>query len=81
LGAVNRVIDHPDLEDVGLTRLAYMTDEAVEDRDAFLEKRPRTGVSSRAIARRRVALRIFLSRRRGRRNLDDGMNSPMEGAS
>ena len=77
MGAVNRVVDHADLEDVGLqwaakingkspqaqrmlkfafnllddglvgqqifageaTRLAYMTDEAVEGRDAFLEKR------------------------------------------
>jgi naphthoate synthase len=28
------------------TRLAYMTDEAVEGRDAFLEKRPRTGTGS-----------------------------------
>ena len=26
------------------TRLAYMTDEAVEGRDAFLEKRPPTGL-------------------------------------
>ena len=77
MGAVNRVVDHADLENVGLdwaakinakspqaqrmlkfafnllddglvgqqifageaTRLAYMTDEAVEGRDAFLEKR------------------------------------------
>lgn len=77
MGAVNRVIDHADLESAGLewaakingkspqaqrmlkfafnllddglvgqqifageaTRLAYMTDEAVEGRDAFLEKR------------------------------------------
>jgi naphthoate synthase len=77
MGAVNRVVDHADLETVGLqwaqtingkspqaqrmlkfafnllddglvgqqifageaTRLAYMTDEAVEGRDAFLEKR------------------------------------------
>jgi naphthoate synthase len=78
MGMVNRVVDHDDLERVGLewgiricgksptaqrmlkfafnaiddglvgqqvfagetTRLAYMTDEAVEGRDAFLEKRP-----------------------------------------
>ena len=78
MGAVNRVVDHADLERVGLewgvriaaksptaqrmlkysfnliddgligqqvfageaTRLAYMTDEAQEGRDAFLEKRP-----------------------------------------
>jgi naphthoate synthase len=78
MGAVNEVVDHADLERVGLqwaaainakspqaqrmlkfafnllddglvgqqlfageaTRLAYMTDEAVEGRDAFLEKRP-----------------------------------------
>ena len=77
MGAVNEVVDHADLESVGLqwaeaindkspqairmlkyafnltddglvgqqlfageaTRLAYMTDEAVEGRDAFLEKR------------------------------------------
>ena len=77
MGAVNRVVDHADLENVALdwaakingkspqaqrmlkfafnllddglvgqqifageaTRLAYMTDEAVEGRDAFLEKR------------------------------------------
>ncbi|MBO0879938.1 MAG: 1,4-dihydroxy-2-naphthoyl-CoA synthase [Mycobacterium sp.] len=78
MGAVNAVVDHADLESVGVqwaaeinakspqaqrmlkyafnlvddglvgqqlfageaTRLAYMTDEAVEGRDAFLEKRP-----------------------------------------
>jgi len=77
MGAVNRVVDHAELEDVGLewsamingkspqaqrmlkyafnltddglvgqqlfageaTRMAYMTDEAVEGRDAFLQKR------------------------------------------
>ena len=77
MGAVNKVVDHADLENVALqwakeingkspqaqrmlkfafnllddglvgqqvfageaTRLAYMTDEAVEGRDAFLEKR------------------------------------------
>jgi naphthoate synthase len=77
MGAVNEVVDHADLESVGVqwaadinakspqaqrmlkyslnllddglvgqqlfageaTRLAYMTDEAVEGRDAFLEKR------------------------------------------
>jgi naphthoate synthase len=77
MGAVNKVVDHADLETVALqwakemngkspqairmlkyafnmiddglvgqqifageaTRLAYMTDEAVEGRDAFLEKR------------------------------------------
>jgi naphthoate synthase len=77
MGAVNRVVEHAELENVGLdwaakinakspqaqrmlkfafnllddglvgqqifageaTRLAYMTDEAVEGRDAFLEKR------------------------------------------
>jgi naphthoate synthase len=77
MGAVNEVVDHADLESVGLqwaaaingkspqairmlkyafnltddglvgqqlfageaTRLAYMTDEAVEGRDAFLQKR------------------------------------------
>jgi naphthoate synthase len=77
MGAVNEVVDHVDLETVGLewaatingkspqairmlkyafnlsddglvgqqlfageaTRLAYMTDEAVEGRDAFLQKR------------------------------------------
>ncbi|MGB6515684.1 MAG: enoyl-CoA hydratase-related protein, partial [Mycobacterium sp.] len=78
MGAVNAVVDHAELEAVGVqwaaeinskspqaqrmlkyafnllddglvgqqlfageaTRLAYMTDEAVEGRDAFLEKRP-----------------------------------------
>jgi naphthoate synthase len=78
MGAVNEVVDHADLEMVGVqwaaeinakspqaqrmlkfafnllddglvgqqlfageaTRLAYMTDEAVEGRDAFLQKRP-----------------------------------------
>ena len=78
MGAVNAVVDHAELESVGVrwaaeinakspqaqrmlkyafnllddglvgqqlfageaTRLAYMTDEAVEGRDAFLEKRP-----------------------------------------
>ena len=33
------------------TRLAYMTDEAVEGRDAFLEKRDPTGARSRATSR------------------------------
>lgn len=32
------------------TRLAYMTDEAVEGRDAFLQKRPPTGARFRAIS-------------------------------
>ena len=54
MGAVNRVVDHADLEREAIamartiltkvfageaTRLAYSTDEAVEGRDAFLEKR------------------------------------------
>ena len=46
------------------TRLAYMTDEAVEGRDAFLEKRPPTGAGSRATSKRLLASKSTAARKK-----------------
>ncbi len=101
MGAVNRVVDHADLESVGLewaskingkspqaqrmlkfafnllddglvgqqifaseaTRLAYMTDEAVEGRDASWRSVTRTGAGSRGISSRCPSQGVYAVRR------------------